>query len=95
MKKIQFRNKIFVAIIALLPLTSKGQTMPPTFGMKWIGYLIDKCRESQITIDTTIPPKRKCVQWADSCRHKQKPVYPFVNHDSLIRKQLLKNRKRY
>lgn len=95
MKKTQFPNKILLIALALVPVLSNAQTMPPTFAARWIECLYQKCRGSNITIDTTMPPKKKCVQWEDSCRRKAKPDHSFVNHDSLIRKQVLRNWKLY
>ena len=95
MKKIQLRNRVLVVTIALLPVISNAQTMPPTFPAIWLEKMIERYRASHGSLDTNLPPKRKCVQHNDNRRYIKKPDYPFVNYDSLIRKQGLRNWKRH
>lgn len=95
MKKILNHVSMPLVMIMMLSSLLKAQTLPPTFPARWMELLVEKCCSSHITADTSLPPKHKCVQWGDSCKKFHKTIKPFVNHDSLIRKQVLKNWKRY
>lgn len=88
-KKNNSRRIFFFALMLAISLSGKAQTIPNLYPAYWLGKQRKNFSAHRIVADTSLKPIRKCVELDTSLqRHSRKIM--FVNHDSLIKKRVLK-----